>query len=195
MHASRRGAAVTASAVTASAVTASAVTASAVAAVAVILAAGCDDGNAGPPAVQPPSSPPATAQVTPASTATPPTRPPAPVTPTGLPTTPAPAATPSPMIGAEFSGEGMTQAQASTLQRAVDEGHQPWRADPELVAQSFVAGRFGWPAGDVTTARVAENRVIVTFRPTGSKVGLVVAQPARRGVGGIWTVVRGYHLT
>jgi hypothetical protein len=88
----------------------------------------------------------------------------------------------------------MSQDQAAALQRAVDEGRQPWRADPELVAQSFVAGRFGWPAADVTTRRVAQNRVIVTHRPTGAKVGLVVAQPARQGAGGIWTVVRGYHL-
>jgi hypothetical protein len=102
---------------------------------------------------------------------------------------------PSTTIGAEFAGEGMSQDAALALQRAVDEGHQPWRTDPEMVAQSFVSNRFGWSGDGVTTDRTAENRVIVTYRPTGAKVGLVVAQPARHGTGGIWAVIRGYHLT
>jgi len=69
------------------------------------------------------------------------------------------------------------------LQRAVDEGHQPWRANPADVA---AACTFGVPNSIVE--RVGQHTYRVTQRATGEEVLVEVTQPLRRKDGGIWVV-------
>ena len=76
------------------------------------------------------------------------------------------------------------------LQKAVDQGHQPWRTDPAMVAQTFVLNRFGWR--DVEIHLTAPHTVAVTNRGTGEIVVLQLRQPARQGQGGIWIVTGGH---
>ena len=82
------------------------------------------------------------------------------------------------------------QAQAVELQKAVDQGHQPWRTDPAMVAQTFVLSRFGWR--NVDTRLTGPHTVAVTNRGTGEIVVLQLRQPVRQGQGGIWIVTGGH---
>ncbi|GAB2534345.1 hypothetical protein GCM10027167_44100 [Nocardia heshunensis] len=100
------------------------------------------------------------------------------------PTTP----NPNPPPGTTFTGEGLTAAQATAEQQAVDNGHQPWRLDTVSVAKAFVQGRFGWT--NVQTSTGAPMVVFVTNQD-GSKVSLHLIQPATKGDKGIWEVDSG----
>ncbi|KOS54310.1 acyl transferase [Rhodococcus rhodochrous KG-21] len=123
----------------------------------------------------------------------------APVTATTVESTSAPDASPStaredttPPTEASFPGENLTPEEAGELQRAVDEGSQPWRLDPSLVAQAFVADRFGWSD---TEARMADPHTVeVTDRADGSIVVLQLRQPVREGADGIWVVTDGVRI-
>ncbi|MEZ7236263.1 acyl transferase [Rhodococcus sp. GXMU-t2271] len=97
-----------------------------------------------------------------------------------------------PPTEASFPGENLTPEEAGELQRAVDEGSQPWRLDPSLVAQAFVADRFGWSD---TEARTADPHTVeVTDRADGSIVVLQLRQPVREGADGIWVVTDGVRI-
>ena len=124
---------------------------------------------------------------------------PAPVTATSAESTPVPDTSPTaaseettPPGETSFPGEDLTPAEAGELQRAVDEGSQPWRLDPSLVAQAFVADRFGWSD---TEARTADPHTVeVTDRMDGSIVVLQLRQPVREGADGIWVVTDGVRI-
>lgn len=98
----------------------------------------------------------------------------------------------TPPAGSSFPGEDLTPEQAEALQRAVDEGSQPWRLDPSLVAQAFVADRFGWSDTD---ARAADPHTVeVTNRADGSIVVLQLRRPVRESADGIWVVTDGVRI-
>ncbi|MFJ4654636.1 acyl transferase [Nocardia sp. NPDC088792] len=109
---------------------------------------------------------------------------------TSVPTTTAAAPTADhPVAGTPFPGEGLTAQQASDLQNAVNDGHQPWRLDELQVAKSFVQARFGWADAQARTGPVAAF-VIVTG-PDGSQVAVHCVQPVTQGSHGIWVVESG----
>ncbi|WML62148.1 acyl transferase [Rhodococcus sp. AH-ZY2] len=124
---------------------------------------------------------------------------PAPVTATTAGSTPVPNTSSTtatedttPPTDASFPGENLTPEEAGELQRAVDEGSRPWRLDPSLVAQAFVADRFGWSD---TEARTADPHTVeVTDRTDGSIVVLQLRQPVREGADGIWVVTGGVRI-
>ncbi|WP_405164627.1 acyl transferase [Nocardia sp. NBC_01499] len=127
---------------------------------------------------------------TPVSSASAPTQPStsAPGTTAAPVTSTQPAANTHPPSGTTFTGEGLTTQQASDLQQAVDNGHQPWRLDRVQVAKTFAQQRFGW--SDVQAETGAPVVVFITNHD-GSKVALHLAQPATRGDHGIWVVDSG----
>lgn len=67
------------------------------------------------------------------------------------------------------------------LQRAVDQGHQPWRLSAEDVA---AACTYGVPAATVEPA--GQNRYRVTETASGDQLLVTVAQPL--GPGTVWAV-------
>lgn len=85
-------------------------------------------------------------------------------------------------------GEQLDPAAVATLQAAVDQGSQPWRLDPELVALAFVRGHLGWMMP--RPQRTAPDTVLVDDGPGGA-VALRVVQPGRTGTTGVWTVAGG----
>ena len=152
---------------------------------AAVMAAGCDDDpSAGPrPSTSTSSTAPAQRRVT--ATVAP--------APTSTTTAPPPAAAPTPPSTAEVRqaapepdpdcSEGGT-AEAEALQHSFDEGHQPWRGDPEWVARVGAACLFGVPADSVEP--VGENRYLATDAATGAHAVVDVAQPL--GAGTVWLV-------
>lgn len=77
-------------------------------------------------------------------------------------------------------------APATGLQASVDAGHVPWRANAtQVVLTCFqgALGRAGW-----AVHRVDQRTFRVTERSSGIDARVGVAQPARRGSGGIWNV-------
>ncbi|MGK2320134.1 acyltransferase [Gordonia rhizosphera] len=152
------------------------------------LATGCGNGDTTPGlTTNPPStSTPATAPL-PEQTTTPES-----IAPPSVPELPEPeeGATES---GASFPGEDLSADEAEALQRAVDAGSQPWRLEPTLVAEAFVAGRFGW--NDVDARAADPHTVEVTNRVDGSIVVLQLRQPVREGSDGIWVVLDGVRIS
>lgn len=76
------------------------------------------------------------------------------------------------------------------LQAAVDDGSQPWLLDPSDLADSYVSATYGWTTAD-STARPGGTpaKTTVDVRNTdGARRTLTVAQPGRKGAGGIWLV-------
>jgi hypothetical protein len=71
--------------------------------------------------------------------------------------------------------------EAIALQRAVDEGHQPWRTSPTDVATACT-----FPDGAVEALGV--NTYRVSRVSTGQTVIVEEVQPVRPGPGGIWVV-------
>lgn len=147
-------------------------------------------GDSGTPAPTPPgttTSAPATAPST--GTTSPPT------TTTGTTTPRTTAATTDgtgTAPGTSFGGEDLSAEQATELQQSVDQGHQPWRLEQTMVAETFVLSRFGWDSVD---ARLADPHTAeVTNRADGKMVVLQLRQPAREGEGGIWAVVSGVWI-
>jgi hypothetical protein len=72
----------------------------------------------------------------------------------------------------------------ATLQRSIDEGHQPWRSDPEMVAGAGAACFFGGPAGSVEPA--GANRYLATSAATGDQAIVQLTQPL--GPGTVWLI-------
>lgn len=73
--------------------------------------------------------------------------------------------------------------EAAELQRAVDQGHQPWRTSPKDVA---AACTFGLP--DSAVEAVGADTYRVTQVSTGKAVIVKETQPLRTGLGGVWVV-------
>ncbi len=75
------------------------------------------------------------------------------------------------------------------LQSAVDSGATPWLLDPTDLALSYVTATYSWTAADASPAAGTAAATEVDVRNTdGSRRTLTVAQPGRKGVGGIWVV-------
>jgi hypothetical protein len=140
---------------------------------ATLAAAGCGGGSHDDAARAASSRPPAPTTTRPSPTATAPR----PVAATA-PTTTAPAPAPAPAPTRYVCPEGGI-AEVRTLQRAVDQGHQPWRLSAEDVA---AACTFGGPGTTVTPA--GDHRYRVTEAGTGRTALVTLAQPL--GPGTIW---------
>lgn len=138
---------------------------------ATLVAAGCGGGSHDDAARAASSRPPAPTTTRPSPTATAP-RPVAATAPTT--TAPAPAPAPTRYVCPEGG-----IAEVRTLQRAVDQGHQPWRLSAEDVA---AACTFGGPGTTVTPA--GDHRYRVTEAGTGRMALVTLAQPL--GPGTIW---------
>jgi hypothetical protein len=84
----------------------------------------------------------------------------------------------------QYSGcsEGGAE-EAVALQRAYEDGHQPWRASPESVAEAGAACALGTPG---TVEPVGDNRYRATDAGGGAQVVVEVAQPL--GPGTVWLV-------
>ena len=75
------------------------------------------------------------------------------------------------------------------LQAAVDGGATPWLLDPTDLALSYVNATYDWTTADASPAAGTPAATKVDVRNAdGRRRTLTVAQPARRGVGGIWVV-------
>ena len=94
--------------------------------------------------------------------------------------------------GTILPGENIPPEQAAALQQSIDEGHQPWRVHPDMVAEAYVASRFGWD--DVQAALADPHTVEITNRPDGRMVTLQLRQPVRQDERGIWVVVSGVYI-
>jgi hypothetical protein len=82
----------------------------------------------------------------------------------------------------------MTAEQAADVQASVDQGHQPWLLAAATVAGSYAGAELGWQ--DAGIEQVQPSIYRVTDPASGARADLTLAQPARQGEGGIWTVVR-----
>jgi hypothetical protein len=122
------------------------------------------------------AAPPTTA---PARQTLPPSRPPA--------TTPKPKPAPDPEIVVGL-WPVRTLEQARTLQDGADAGHQPWLLSPELVATSYGAAKLG--LYQPVARRVGRNAYEVGATGSEWVAKLDLAQPVRRGAGGIWVITR-----
>ena len=72
----------------------------------------------------------------------------------------------------------------------MDDGSQPWLLDPSDLADSYVSATYGWTAAD-STARPGGTsaKTLVDVRNSdGARRTLTVAQPGKKGSGGIWLV-------
>jgi hypothetical protein len=81
-----------------------------------------------------------------------------------------------------------TLRQARALQARVDAGHQPWMLSPEQVTLAFARAELHFP--DPVTRRIAPATYDVGPRNSEWAATLHLAQPVRRGAGGIWVVTR-----
>jgi hypothetical protein len=104
---------------------------------------------------------------------------------TAEPAAPPAAATPDLPWPADAAG-------AEMLQEQVDKGSQPWLLDPGEVAVSFGAAAYGWqdahavlPGG---TRPDGTGTPVELHGPDGKVARLVLAQPGRKGTGGVWVV-------
>ena len=116
-------------------------------------------------------------------------------TPTAAPTTAAPTtALPAPggRPGAKPGPVNLLPwptAGPARLQAAVDGGATPWLLDPVDLALSYVAATYDWTAADASPAAGTPAATKVDVRNTdGRRRTLTVAQPGRKGNGGIWVV-------
>jgi hypothetical protein len=103
-------------------------------------------------------------------------------------TTPASAAPVTTSSTRPFPGiwDVRTWEQARQLQRAVDDGHQPWRLDPFAVVAGYARGALGISDPAV---RGGGETLFAVAPPRGEIVGHVrIAQPVRQGPRGIWVV-------
>ena len=98
--------------------------------------------------------------------------------PTAATTTPHGPGSPTMTPGTILPGENIPPEQAAALQQSIDEGHQPWRVHPDMVAEAYVASRFGWD--DVQAALADPHTVEITNRPDGRMVTLQLRQPVRQ---------------
>jgi hypothetical protein len=152
----------------------------AAAALLAVLLAGCGDAPA--PTVSAPSTLGAASTTSPAATTSP--------TATAAPTAaaaPAPAPAPAPRPAVTLLP--WPTADPARLQAAVDGGASPWLLDPTDLALSYVTATYDWTAADASPAAGTAAATEVDVRNTdGKRRVLTVAQPGRRGNGGIWVV-------
>jgi hypothetical protein len=84
-------------------------------------------------------------------------------------------------------------AGAEMLQKQVDSGSQPWLLDPAEVATSFGSAAYGWPDAHAVlpggTRSESTDTPVELHGPDGKVARLVLAQPGRKGTGGVWVVV------
>jgi hypothetical protein len=148
----------------------------AAAALLAVLLAGCGDSST-------PAAAPSTASAASTTSAAAPTSP----TPTAAPTVaaaPGPAVKPAP---AKLLPWPTTDP--ARLQAAVDGGASPWLLDPTDLALSYVTAAYNWTAADAAPAAGTAAATKVDVRNTdGKRRTLTVAQPSRKGNGGIWVV-------
>jgi hypothetical protein len=81
-----------------------------------------------------------------------------------------------------------TLAQARVIQDGADAGHQPWLLSPELVATSFAAAQYG--LADPVSRQVGPAAYEVGARNSEWVATVYLAQPVRKGAGGVWVVTR-----
>jgi hypothetical protein len=101
---------------------------------------------------------------------------------------PSPSGTGISAVWPERTAEGLASAQ-----RQVDEGHQPWRADPAMTAEAFAVNVFGWPPDDVrsrTDAVPGPSDVVVVSvsNADGPATEVTLRQLGERGNDGVWSV-------
>jgi hypothetical protein len=107
---------------------------------------------------------------------------------------------PSAVIEPTETFEGIwpeTDAKAlADVQASVDEGHQPWRTDPEFTASVLTVDLFGWDPNAAQAEIVASSDDALTihlrnpsFAEGVPPVVAVMRQLGRTGPTGIWSVV------
>lgn len=83
-------------------------------------------------------------------------------------------------------------AGAQMLQKQVDNGSQPWLLDPGEVARSFGTAAYGWQDSQAVlpggTQPHGTDTVVELHGPDDKVARLVLSQPGRKGIGGIWVV-------
>jgi hypothetical protein len=79
-----------------------------------------------------------------------------------------------------------TPSQASQLQRAVDEGHQPWMCAAASVVTSYAQAELGWRQPVLQTLTPTVHQV--SDPDSGATAVVMAYQPARTGPSGIWAV-------
>jgi hypothetical protein len=139
--------------------------------------AGCQSRPDQPPPPSPTQIERAAPTTIPVRQAPPPNRPPA--------TNPKPKPGPDTIVGL---WPVRTLEQAKTLQDGADAGHQPWLLSPELVATSYGAAELG--LYQPVARRVGANAYEVGATGSEWAAKLFLAQPVRRGAGGVWVITR-----
>jgi hypothetical protein len=114
-----------------------------------------------------------------------PTTPARQVTPPSPPLKPKPAPSPETIVGL---WPVRTLAQARAIQERADAGHQPWLLSPELVSTSYAAAELG--LYQPVARRVGPNAYEVGASGSEWAAKLYLAQPVRRGAGGVWVITR-----
>ncbi len=95
------------------------------------------------------------------------------------------AETPQP-AGQHFVFPDADLNQAQQAQAAVDQGHQPWRLDPTLVASAYGAS-LGW---DQTTVSPVDSKTYdITPADGSTRLRLTLSQPIRQDQTGIWEIL------
>lgn len=74
---------------------------------------------------------------------------------------------------------------AQSAQDAVDQGHQPWRVDPSMVASSYGAS-IGWTQTTVTPVDSTTYDLVNAETRDGFRLSMT--QPIRPGATGIWEI-------
>jgi hypothetical protein len=72
------------------------------------------------------------------------------------------------------------------MQTAFNEGHQPWRGSPLMVAQA-------WAAGHMTNATVSQtgpDTFKATEPSTGKQATITVARPVTVGAAQLWVITK-----
>ena len=83
-----------------------------------------------------------------------------------------------------------TWEQAYAMQDAVDDGHQPWRLSPAGVARSYAEAVL-LPGPAQASVRRTNPHTVAVRDPNGTLIATVdLAQPVKRGFGGIWVITR-----
>lgn len=150
------------------------------------LLAGCGSSVGGTPSAADPTTTPAPAtSAAPTTTATPSSSP-----------APAPALPRATLKSSSAADAGPVTllpwptANPARLQAAVDGGAQPWLLDPADLADSYVSATYGWTAADATTrpGGTSASTTVDVGNTDGARRTLTVAQPGRKGSGGIWLV-------
>jgi hypothetical protein len=104
---------------------------------------------------------------------------------------------PTPVDAQSFAGP-WPETDADSLavaQIAADEGHQPWRLDPAMTAESLAVDYFGYPPEDVTTDEVHVRGSSATVSVSNSLFGdpvppitVELGQLGVTGPTGVWSV-------